>query len=216
MGDRETSIEEPQMVQYPDVKPAVNGDHRASQSDTSSPKPPPKKRMRYTEPPIWAQSMKSKSVFASRNKPPMKTNGKQPDSTIYQNAPMVRPETNGNSQQPLATSRPGTTDAPSDPTILLGPWDKSITGVVPLDQNGRAIADFLYRTVVDRDDIGELSSRGVEIEIEAKLGQIIDKGTDQRLQLPVDTMCVLKDNQRLAFRSSMTEVSTRFWGYIAC
>jgi hypothetical protein len=209
MADREASVEEPQMAHYPDMKPSVNGDHRPSQSDTASPRPPPKKRMRYTEPPIWAQSIKSKPVFASRNKAPAKMNGKQPDAAFHQNPPMARPETNGNRQVSPAVSRPGTIDAPPDPSILLGPWDKCITGTPPFDQHTKGIADFLYETVVSRNDIGELSSRGVEIEIEAKLGQIIDKETNHRLRLPVKTICILEESQRIGFRSSMTEASTR-------
>jgi polynucleotide 5'-triphosphatase len=68
------------------------------------------------------------------------------------------------------------------------------------------VADFLYMNVVSRDDIGELSSRGIEVEIEAKLGQLIDKDTNERYRLPVMSECLLAENQRVSFRSSMTEV----------
>jgi mRNA capping enzyme, beta chain len=70
----------------------------------------------------------------------------------------------------------------------------------------KLVADFLYLKVVSRGDLGELASRGVEIEIEAKLGQLIDKDTNERYSLPVISECILAENARLGFRSSMTEV----------
>jgi polynucleotide 5'-triphosphatase len=93
-----------------------------------------------------------------------------------------------------------------DPSRLLGPWEKSITGHKPFEQMTKIVADWLYVNVVSRSDVGELASRGVEVEIEAKLGQLIDKDTSQRFQLPVMSECVLAENGRVGFRSSMTEV----------
>jgi polynucleotide 5'-triphosphatase len=212
MEDREVPVEQHRPSQYPDVKPPVNGEYRTSHSDTSSPKPPPKKRIRYTEPPIWAQSIKSKTTLAFKNRGPVKLNGKQPEA-FPQTAPMVKSETNGNHQVSPAAPRAGAIDAPPDPTILLGPWEKSITGVPPIDQTTKQIADFLFTTVVSRSDLGELSSRGVEIEVEAKLGHLIDKQTDVRFQPNVRllTECVLAENHNLiSFRSSMTDVSINF------
>ena len=39
----------------------------------------------------------------------------------------------------------------------------------------------------------------VEIEIEAKLGHIVDKETNERYRLPVKTECVLMENSRVGF-----------------
>lgn len=64
--------------------------------------------------------------------------------------------------------------------------------------------------VVAREDLGELASRGVELEIEAKLGQLINKDTNERFWLPVQSECILADNGRTGFKSSMTEVSQSF------
>ena len=70
----------------------------------------------------------------------------------------------------------------------------------------KLVADFLFLHVVNRNDMGELASRGVEVEIEAKLGQLIDKDSRQRYQLPVRSECILMDNNRVSFVSSMTQV----------
>lgn len=90
---------------------------------------------------------------------------------------------------------------------LLGPWEESITGEKAQDQLATQIADFLFQHVVSRRDHGELASRGVEIEIEAKLGQLINIETNDRLSLPVTSECVIASNYRLiGFKSAMTEV----------
>lgn len=52
------------------------------------------------------------------------------------------------------------------------------------------------------------------IEIEAKIGHLIDKNTNARLRLPVMTETVMDDRDngwRVNFKSSMTEVCD-FWG----
>jgi len=92
------------------------------------------------------------------------------------------------------------------PSALLGPWEESIMGNKPYDMMTKVVADFLYTNVVSRSDLGELGSRGVEIEIEAKLGQLIDRETNDRYFLPVLSECILNGNVRVGFKSSMTEV----------
>jgi polynucleotide 5'-triphosphatase len=196
-------MEEPQRIEEYDVKPQVNGDHRIP---SSSPQQPPKKRIRYTEPPIWAQSVRKRGAFVS------KVNGKQP-AAVYQpqvgSSPLVKAETNGNRQVSPAATRQTPPDVPDNhPSSLLGPWEFSILGNEPRisQQMTKVVADFLYLNVVSRPDLGELASRGVEIEIEAKLGQLINKDTNERYDLPVRSECILTEGGRVGFRSSMTEV----------
>lgn len=203
MEDREIKIEEPRRIEEYDVKPQVNGDHRIP---SSSPQQPPKKRIRYTEPPIWAQSVRKRGAFVS------KVNGKQP-AAVYQSqvgsSPLVKAETNGNRQVSPAATRQTPPDMPDNhPSLLLGPWEFSILGNEPRisQQMTKVVADFLYLNVVSRPDLGELASRGVEIEIEAKLGQLINKDTNERYDLPVRSECILTEGGRVGFRSSMTEV----------
>lgn len=51
---------------------------------------------------------------------------------------------------------------------------------------------------------------GTMIEIEAKIGQIIDRSTGARVNLPVSTETVMVNDHRcpIQFKSSMTEVRT--------
>ncbi len=198
MDDREMAIEEPRRVDYIDTQPQVNGNHCIP---STSPQQPPKKRIRYTEPPIWAQSIRNKSALAGRG--PSKVNGKPPLAVQPVHATVPHPETNGNQQ---AIRHSPQIDGKAHPSLLLGPWEASITGVKPVEQVTKLVADFLYMNVVSRGDLGELASRGVEIEIEAKLGHIIDKETNERYRLPVRSECILVENGRTSFRSSMTEV----------
>lgn len=211
MEDRERSIEEPRRFEQresQDVKPQVNGEHRISQPVTSSPQQPARKRMRYTEPPIWAQSVRNRgNLTGVGNRAISKVNGKQsvpPLQSQITPSPLV---TNGHQQMPGTVNRPGPQSdiAVDDPSLILGPWEKSIAGNIPTDAIAKEVADWLYKHVVNREDFGELSSRGVQIEIEAKLGQLVDRDTNVRYHLPVVTEVVLAERSRTAFRSSMTE-----------
>jgi polynucleotide 5'-triphosphatase len=198
MEDRGIEVEHGRPINQSLTKPQTNGSHRPQ---TLSPQQPPKKKIRYTEPPIWAQSVRNKGAVALAKK----LNGKQPAVMAQpHSAPAAVQETNGNRPSSPAT-RPGHAETPH-PSRWLGPWEESITGKKPFEQMTKLVADFLYMNVVSRDDIGELSSRGIEVEIEAKLGQLIDKDTNERYRLPVMSECLLAENQRVSFRSSMTEV----------
>ncbi|CZT44430.1 related to mRNA-capping enzyme subunit beta [Rhynchosporium secalis] len=200
MDDREVSIE-PRRIEPTDSKPQENGNHRLP---SASPQQPAKKRIRYNEPPIWARSIREKGARI-QNSP--RTNGpRQPLAAQPVHTPL-KAETNG----PIPVGRiPPTIDDKVHPRALLGSWEESITGTKPVQQITKIVADFLFLNVVSRGDLGELASRGVEIEIEAKMGHIIDKDTHERYQLPVKTECVLLDNARVGFKSSMTEAQHRF------
>lgn len=204
VDEREAPIEEPRRIMQ-DVKPQVNGDSRIPSTTSSPPQQPPKKRTRYKEPPIWAQSVRSrtKSSFGISSNRANQVNGKQPATLPVPSAApaLIKSETNGHRQVSPAG---GPID---DPSRLLGPWERSITGKKPQEQVTKLVADWLYLNVVSRNDFGELASRGVVIEIEAKLGQLIDKDTNDRYQIPVLSECILRETHRgVGFRSSMTEV----------
>lgn len=83
-------------------------------------------------------------------------------------------------------------------------------GTRPYDDIPKKVADWLFINVVNNPDMGEIKSRGVQFEIEAKLGTIISKDTNDRIDLPVGSECLMRDDSRIAFRSSMTEVSIPF------
>jgi polynucleotide 5'-triphosphatase len=65
-------------------------------------------------------------------------------------------------------------------TSVLPPLSLSILGVEPLDEFIREIADFIHHLIATRPP--DLQG---EIEVEAKMGVIKDRGTGNRLQLPV-------------------------------
>lgn len=96
----------------------------------------------------------------------------------------------------------------------LGPWEPSIVNVIPSEEMIRVISDFLFTEVVRREDVGAGPAgggvgMGAVLEIEAKIGQLIDKNTNERLRLPIMSECVLSPRDpslRIAFKSSMTEV----------
>lgn len=63
---------------------------------------------------------------------------------------------------------------------VLPPLSLSILGVEPLDEFIREIADFVHHLITTRPP--DLQG---EIEVEAKMGVIKDRGTGSKLQLPV-------------------------------
>ncbi|KAL9102808.1 MAG: hypothetical protein Q9163_002086 [Psora crenata] len=104
----------------------------------------------------------------------------------------------------------------SQPTPL-GHWEPSILNIIPTDEVVKVVSDFLFTQVLTHDSIGVApaggsAGRGAVLEIEAKIGRIIDKNTTDRLQLPVLTETVLNrdhPNMRTNFESSMTEAQHR-------
>lgn len=92
---------------------------------------------------------------------------------------------------------------------LLEPWENSITNAKPSNEYLKHISDFLYSEVVGKLGLDVWSAEGAAIEIEAKIGHLIDKKTNTRLSLPVTTENVIsKDDASVQtiFKSSMTEV----------
>ncbi|KNE72222.1 hypothetical protein AMAG_16706 [Allomyces macrogynus ATCC 38327] len=91
---------------------------------------------------------------------------------------------------PSAASPPRT---PPTPANIFG--ERAIPDV------HRQIADFIYMTLNEHRPPLALDA---PVEIEAKLGRIIDKRTGQRLALPVRSETVVVDTTELRFESDMT------------
>ena len=97
----------------------------------------------------------------------------------------------------------------------LGPWEPSILNIIPSEELTRVISDWLFEHVVLREDVGVgpaggAADQGAVLEIEAKIGQLMDKNTNDRIRIPVLNECVVSHtdpNLKIAFKSSMTEVS---------
>ncbi|KAJ3495059.1 hypothetical protein NLG97_g3666 [Lecanicillium saksenae] len=163
-------------------------------------------RQRRAEPPVWALSLRTlgkalpkHANYVLQDRPHSHLNGdKEASGSRSQETPDAGQQRNNSQAQPPATQQPG-------PQEFLGPWEASITGVKPYEEMSRAVADFLFIHVINAQDAQEISSRGIEFEIEAKLGTLIDKDTNHRVEKLIDSECVLRDTGRVAFQSSMTE-----------
>ncbi|KAG8533083.1 uncharacterized protein KY384_001866 [Bacidia gigantensis] len=99
----------------------------------------------------------------------------------------------------------------------LGHWEPSILNVIPLDEVTRFVSDFLFMEVMQHLEIGVApaggsAGGGAVLEIEAKIGRLIDKNTMDRISIPVMTETVFNRNSpshRTHFESSMTELQHR-------
>jgi polynucleotide 5'-triphosphatase len=208
MDDREKSVEEPRHFKQDEVKPRVNGAHQPAQAvTTSSPQQPPKKRVRYKEPPIWAQSVRVTKGLGRGSRPAPKSNGNQmvPASQISR-----PPATNGHQPTPAPIQRAQSAAPPDDPSHILGDWEKTISNMKPHDAISKVIADWIFQSVVMRQDYNDLASTGVQIEIEAKLGQLMDQDTRERVNFPILTETIVAERARTTFKSSMTEAQHKF------
>jgi hypothetical protein len=79
----------------------------------------------------------------------------------------------------------------------------SIDNAVPYNDITREVADFLFANVVDAPpiDVGKL-------EVEARLGVLVDSNANQRFYLPISTEAIISTNAELPtrFESLMSRV----------
>ncbi|PIG81680.1 mRNA capping nucleoside-triphosphatase [Aspergillus arachidicola] len=191
----------------------------------SSPQAPRVKRRRYEEPPIYAQRSvrtKGRIPMIPNRCPPIPKHARN----SMQNPFVMRQQTV--SAQASATDSPAKlksetppTNGPSAPRRppepaqagSLGPWEPSIYGYIPHEEVTKTVCDFLFQHVVMRNDAtaapagATATGQGAMIEVEAKLGQLVDMDRGERLLLPISTEGIVnKENTRLrtAFESTMT------------
>lgn len=210
----------------------ISGSKRDADAITStagSPMQPTSKRPRHDEPPIFARKA-SRSTSNSPLLPNKRQSGPRGAVLVKQEPQDLKPavaqmpmpalvkeESNGHPPQPPSNevALPKAQPELAGPGPL-GPWEPSILNLIPSEEVTRVISDFLFTQVVLRDDVGAGPAgggpgQGAVLEIEAKIGQLIDKNTNDRLRLPVMSECVVsKDdpNVRINFKSSMTEASS--------
>ncbi|KAL8414454.1 hypothetical protein RB594_005623 [Gaeumannomyces avenae] len=216
MDDRDLAPDE---IAHQEARPAPFVDRNGSRADnarsSASPTTQRKHAKRHAEVPMWARSIRSKEAelknanFEIRKKvvsqPPAQVNG-------LKREPAQRRDTTSGHASPTATRAqpaPGPpappTSAAPNPCLTLGPWEPTITSKRPQEEMVRMVADFIFLNVINNEHKREILSRGIEFEIEAKLGQCINKDTNDRFDLPVETECVLRESGHIAFKSSMTE-----------
>ena len=230
LDDRELKQEE---LEKRDVRPPpfekVNGHHASANATpvmgrvSLSPAIQKKRRkIRYQSPPVWAQSFQANRRLNAANfvlhKPVhdhiAELNGR-PDAKQERMSRHTSPEEKRVAPAPAPVQAPPVQPPPAPQAVPelpnlgkpLGPWEQSLLGTRPMDDITKAVADFLYLNVVANDRMGEINSRGIEFEIEAKLGTLIDRQTNQRMAIGAQSECVLSRGDAV-FRSSMTEVWT--------
>ncbi|CAM1508569.1 Fc.00g054170.m01.CDS01 [Cosmosporella sp. VM-42] len=222
LEDRDLS---PKELEHRETRPPpgeVNGGHipsNASASRTSSsPAMPRKKRLRRPQPPIWAQSARSlgkqipsQANFVLQKRAHAHVNGKQDEGFKAELQSRHASPAATRSQQAGQNHIPPAPPVEAGPQDLLGAWETCITGVKPFEELSKQVADFLFVHVINSEDLQEITSRGIQFEIEAKLGTLIDKDTNHRVDRSVDSECILHNNGRIAFRSSMTEAQHKFF-----
>ncbi|RYP05085.1 hypothetical protein DL764_004046 [Monosporascus ibericus] len=230
LDDRNLSPGELQNNRRPPPPTGANGDHVPPPQTTAH------KRIRHTTLPIWAQPSKGRHLNASRNfslKQHLNQGlaGKLVNgNTHHEGGGSVKSEHTSRHSSPEAT-RPVPAAVPvkvedhavtehanaeAKETKTFGgksfPWEPTIENQKPIDVFSRTVGDFLFFNVLSNPNLEEIRSRNVQFEIEAKLGTVVDKSTNDRIHLPVRAgECVMNDEARIAFRSSMTEGQHRMF-----
>ena len=187
-------------------KPAFQAEGKRATSTNKSknsvqsqrPKKPPR-----MPPPIFAQSVRGivNTGGASRTHELIKSQGGHQKSGIL--------SSNGQISNSVPTTIPQQSDKGP-----LGPWEPSILNQIPTDGLTKIVSDFLFLQVMQNQEIsvapsGGAAGKGAVLEIEAKIGRLIDNNTMDRLRIPVMTETVFNRNDpnyRTSFESSMTEV----------
>ena len=208
-------------------------------TDRTENQPPKPKRRRYNEPPIYAQrSVRTKGrcpaipnpqppiskharasgdPWASRRQSLASTAGSATTTTAPRTARTPGPSVPAPAvPAPTTNGPPPRVAAPPVPQEgSLGPWEPSITGFIPYEEITKQLCDFLFQHVVLRTDVAAAAAgsaaagQGAIIEVEAKLGHLVDMDRRERLVLPVLTESVINRESRLrtSFESKMTVVS---------
>ncbi|KAF2965103.1 hypothetical protein GQX73_g8468 [Xylaria multiplex] len=222
IDDRDLRPDEVENQRQPPPPPKLNGNHSLpSQRSSTSPIMPRKKRITHSGAPIWAQSGRKRTLAASRNysikqhTPGGLNSAASVNGTHHEPGPIIKAEHASRHTSPETTrSTTLTREEPTqlavkDPLTFGGqpfPWEATIEVSRPIDVVSRSIGDFFVFNVLQGPNPAELRSRGAQFEIEAKLGTIIDKSTNDRVEFRIQAgECVLGENARIAFRSSMTE-----------
>ncbi|KAJ5543311.1 hypothetical protein N7535_005739 [Penicillium sp. DV-2018c] len=201
------------------------------QGTRAEPEQPRQKRRRYNEPPVYARltpRKTNKRPIIPNPQPPIPRHARQELWTARRRSSStmaVTPTARVNRAPPVPSPRTSVPPVQAPPASLippssnsqtigsLGPWEPSITGYIPHEEITKILCDFLFQHVVLRNDVNVASAgsaaagQGTIVEIEAKLGHIIDLDSRDRIQLPILTESVInRENGRFrtSFESNMT------------
>jgi hypothetical protein len=162
--------------------------------------PRPKKR-RGVEIPIWAQMCKSSAPL-----PKYRNAVQARQSNLLATAPVQASE-----RSPIPQSAVVRLDHD-----LHAKLEDSFIGIMPFSDIHKSLCDFVFHNVVQNNTFGTTrageaaSSHLGELEIEAKIGTIIDRNTNDRLRMQAASEVVLPHGTNITFESMMTEVCFEF------
>ncbi|RAL15981.1 putative mRNA capping nucleoside-triphosphatase [Aspergillus homomorphus CBS 101889] len=210
--------------------------------NSSPHEPPKRKRRRFDVPPIYAmrpERTKGRGPIIPNPFPPIPKHARDSPANpwlLRQRAASAAQGPAHAAAVPVSVKAP-TDSLPSKPAVppasrapptpapvesqkpgSLGPWEPSITGAFPYEEVTKLVCDFLFRHVVVRNDAiaapagAAAAGPAPIIEVEAKLGQLIDMDRGDRVQLPILTETVINKQFprfRTAFESSMTVAQHR-------
>ncbi|KAI1333919.1 mRNA triphosphatase CET1 [Xylariaceae sp. FL0016] len=229
IDDRDLPPEELENHRQPPPAPTMNGNHAGLPQTRPKPSVSPvlarRKRAMHATPPLFAQCGRRRAPASSRNfslKQHTAASGssKLVNGNSHDTAGSVKSERMSRHPSPEATR--GTPNVKSEEPNHTGlkesqtfqgrpfPWEPSIENTKPIDHISRQVADFFVFNVLNGPNLEEVQARGVQFEIEAKMGTIIDKATNERMDLRVRSgEIIVGEESRVAFRSSMTEIQHR-------
>lgn len=170
-----------------------------SPSDMPAERPPKKARR---EVPIWAQKAKNATPYqaSAKNATRFQARREIPAPARTSTAPAAvanGPDANGS-----VGSGPRTDTS-------LSPWESCFTNCTPHEDLTTLLADFLFEHVVRNESIGtgsagDIPSSSGQLEIEAKIGTLVDRGKNDRLRMPVlNEVAIDERTMDVAFESNM-------------
>lgn len=173
-------------------RPPTQSTKRAAEEIIESAPERKRQRQKYDRVPIWARLAKRNPKY---------------DERLHGDHAFVDKKVNGQSSKIEDAGLHGEKARISH--VLGGPWEMSIADMVPTDEMLQAVADFMFRGMLLHPELGAGDPRLGSLEIEAKLGQIVQPKTGDRIHLPVQSMTVLDQrfSHDVSFRSEMSPVS---------
>ncbi|TKA81193.1 hypothetical protein B0A55_02637 [Friedmanniomyces simplex] len=148
---------------------------------------------------------------------PAKTNGVVAANPQHQQSP---PQSNGNRMSPndylpegCNPDKPWSDSVPLDRDLLrtkhclgLEKWERSIRWTAPMPEMLKQVIDWLYVQLNNLQDVPD-NPEEVEIEIEAKIGQIVNAGKGERIMMPITSPAILNQmwatSDNIRFESQM-------------
>lgn len=198
---------------------------RAAESTPEPAHPAKRAKKRYAEPPIWARFSKSNPRYGNNAQslaPPPQQQVKKPSPRPQPRpSPQQAPSTNEHAPPPAVTN--GTPSAPPPSGTVpnvhnrLGPWESNINNVQLMNDVLKEVGDFLFMHAT-RQDLGTGDVRHGVLEVEAKLGTLLERRSMQRINCMSATNMVLDHRLTskgdIRFESFMTEVRSTLYPQI--